>query len=71
LPAASDPPPRKSDGSVFRQGTRVKIVNGPLKGFRGIVEKRLSKTHVYVRIDSTVVMRVEIAEAHLQRADDA
>jgi hypothetical protein len=55
---------------AFKEGMRAVIAKGPLRGFAGRVEQRTSDTHVYLRLDSPIVMRVEIAEAYLRIANN-
>ena len=57
--------------SVLKEGAHAVIASGPLRGFAGVVERRTSKTHVYLRIDSRLGMRVEIADAQLRQTDNA
>ena len=73
LHAASEQNPYKFRHvySVLREGMRAKIVKGPLRGFGGVIELQLSESRVRLRINSAVVMRVEIAKSHLRQTGDA
>ena len=68
LQGESEPKRRKSRRSIpaFQKGMRAVIKAGPLSGFAGTVERRTSDTQVHLRLDSPIVMRVEIADALLR-----